>query len=240
MIYLFYGENTDKARAKWRKVMASFEAKYPEGAIFRFDAEHWDQAQFAELLNSIDLFGGKRLVVADRLLENKEALAFVEENTKAINDAATVFAFLEVKTPKELLKKIEKVAGKVDESVGGSSDEASGEFNIFALTEALGNRDRKLLWTLLQEALFAGVAAEEVFWKLVWQTKMMLLVIKAKGTPLKTVKPFVASKAARFAKNYSQVELEQLSGELVSLWHESKRENGPDFEVGLERLVLSL
>jgi len=69
---------------------------------------------------------------------------------------------------------------------------------------------------------------------------MMLLVAKSAGRPLKTVKPFTANKAARFAKNFRPGELEKLSGDLVALWHETKREAGPDFAVGLERLVLSL
>lgn len=239
MIYLFYGDNADKARAKWRKVAESFTTKYPEGAIFRFDPEHWDQAQFEELLHGSDLFGDKRLVITDRLLENKEALAFFEANLKTIAEASPVLAMLEHKVVVPLLRKIEKAGGKIEESVSKEA-KVESEFNIFALTEALGNRDRRRLWILMQQALFAGVAAEEIFWKLVWQTKMILVVAKAKGRELKTVKPFVAGKSLRFAKNYSERELEALSGNLVALWHESKQENPIDFEVGLERLILNI
>src|SRR6185436_1249978 len=108
MIYLFYGDNADKARGKWRKVAESFTSKYPDGAIFRFDSEHWDQAQFEELLHGSDLFGDKRLVITDRLLENKEALAFFEANLKTIAEASPVLALLEHKVTAPLLKKIEK------------------------------------------------------------------------------------------------------------------------------------
>jgi len=76
MIYLFHGENADKARAKWRRVIASFRTKYPSGAIFNFSAEEFDSARFEELLASNDLLGGKRLVTADRLLENELAFGF--------------------------------------------------------------------------------------------------------------------------------------------------------------------
>jgi len=151
------------------------------------------------------------------------------------------FAFLENKVADKLVKKIEKAGGKVEEFTNAS--EVAGkkpEFNLFALCDALGNRDRKQLWILSQQALFAGVTAEEIFWKLVWQTKMILLVAKSPGKQLKTVKPFVAGKSARFARQYSLTELEKLSGDLVALWHETKRENGPDFALGLERLILSI
>jgi len=241
MIYLFYGENTDRARGKWRQVAESFVTKYPAGNIFSFDTEHFAVDQFEELIKSKDLFGGKRLVVADRLLEDEAALNLVESKIQELAESATVFAFLENKVADKLVKKIEKAGGKVEEFTNAS--EVAGkkpEFNLFALCDALGNRDRKQLWILSQQALFAGVTAEEIFWKLVWQTKMILLVAKSPGKQLKTVKPFVAGKSARFARQYSLTELEKLSGDLVALWHETKRENGPDFALGLERLILSI
>jgi DNA polymerase III delta subunit len=241
MIYLFYGENVDKARGKWRQVAESFATKYPDGNLFSFDAEHFAADQFEELIESKDLFGGKRLVVADRLLEDESALELVESKVEELVGSATVFAFLENKVDQKLIKKIEKAGGKAEEFAGvGSSTSPRPEFNLFALCDALGNRDRKQLWILSQQALFAGVPAEEIFWKLVWQTKMILLVTKSQGKTLKTVKPFVAGKSARFARQYSLSELEKLSGDLVALWHDTKRENGPDFALGLERLILSI
>ena len=246
MIYLFYGENADKARGKWHKVIESFATKYPDGNLFSFSAQGgpawgWDPERFEELIVSKDLFSGKRLVVADRLLENESALELVENKVEELVESATVFAFLENKVDQKLIKKIEKFGGKVEEFAAVSEiADKKPEFNLFVLCDALGNRDRKQLWILSQQALFAGVPAEEIFWKLVWQTKMILLVAKSQGKTLKTVKPFVVSKSARFARQYSIAELEKLSGDLVALWHETKRENGPDFALGLERLILSI
>ena len=241
MIYLFYGENADKARGKWHQVAESFATKYPDGNLFSFDTEHFAADQFEELIESKDLFGGKRLVVADRLLENEVALELVENKIEELAESATVFVFLEIEVDQKLIKKIEKAGGRIEEFANVSEvSSKKPEFNLFALCDALGNRDRKQLWILSQQALFAGVPAEEIFWKLVWQTKMILLVTKSQGKQLRTLKAFVVGKSTRFARQYSLAELEKLSGDLVALWHETKRENSPDFTLGLERLILSI
>jgi len=245
VIYLFHGTDGERARGKWRAVIETFAKKYPTGAIFRPDAEHFSAEQFEELAQGSDLFGEKRLVAADRLLENELALAFVSEALDLIAASPTVFVFLETAPLKDFLRAVEKAGGKVEGFEAKFVKHSV--FNIFALADALGARDRRQLWVLFQAAQFAGLPAEEIFWKLVWQTKMMLLVSRTADQSadkaereLKTVKPFVAGKAARYAKNYQPGELEKLSGDLVALWHQSKSEHPRDLAVGLERLILGL
>jgi DNA polymerase III delta subunit len=242
MIYLFYGSDTEKARKKWRGVLEAFEKKYPEGNIFRFDTEHFDAAQFEELIASRDIFGGKRLVACDHCLENVEVADFISKKLAALQDSPHVFAFLERDLKAAEQKKFEKAGAKLEECkklVPRSFGEV-GDFNVFALTDALLERDRKRLWILYQEALERRIAEEEIFWKLVWQTKMLLLVRHAGAKKLTSVKDFVAGKARRGNQNYKDGELEKLSGELVALWHESKEEQGRDFAMGLERLILNI
>src|SRR3989344_9363077 len=55
---------------------------------------------------------------------------------------------------------------------------ARSDFNIFALTDAIGARKKRDAWVLYQKALAAGMAPEEIFFKLVWQAKTMLVAGK--------------------------------------------------------------
>lgn len=239
MIYLFYGSDSQQARTKWQGVAAAFTKKYPDGSVFRFDADQFDAAQFEELINSVDLFGGKRLIMCDHCSVNPEAAACLEDQLEAIAESRHVFAFLEGELKAAELKKFEKAGAKVQEFALKPTG-AKTEFNPFAIADAVQNRDRKTLWLLYQEALDSELTPEEIFWKLVWPIKTMLLVRQSRGKQLKTIKPFVAGKAERGNRHYQDGELEKISSRLVALWHESKESGDRDLAIGLEQLILGL
>ncbi len=113
------------------------------------------------------------------------------------------------------------------------------EFNIFALTDALGARDKKRAWILFQQALGDGISAEEVFFKIVWQVKSMLIAAKTKSVAETDMKPFPYSKAKSFLKNFKPGELEKLSEDLVTGYHKSRQGEG-EIETLVEKILLSL
>ena len=119
-----------------------------------------------------------------------------------------------------------------------AKERAAEKFNLFLLTNALAGRERKKLWLLCQQALAAGVTEEEIFWKLVWQIKTLLLV-KNSPAPPSAMKPFVLEKTRQALGNFKSGELENLSAQLVALWHDARR-GQTDFDLGLEKLVLSV
>lgn len=77
------------------------------------------------------------------------------------------------------------------DSFVSEGEEYKGAFNVFALTDSVGERDKRKSWTLYQKALAGGMSAEEVFWRIVWVVKTMLLVSKTKSAEEAEVKPFV-------------------------------------------------
>ena len=249
MLYVFYGDDSEKARTKWRATLGAFKIKNSAGDIFQFDPYKFDQIQLEELAGSgLGLFGEKRLVAADRLLENKDALVWFEEWLENIVASANTFVLLENKVDGKLTKKIEQAGGKLGKSELGHQVSKLAP-SPFAFTNAFGDRDRKQAWVKLQEALHGGETAEEIFWRLGWQVKTMLLVKKTdlantnagKKTPavLASLKPFVLNKTRAQVRKFEMTELENLSSSLIRLWHDSRR-GLSDFELGLERLVLSL
>ena len=118
-------------------------------------------------------------------------------------------------------------------------DKKGNEFNIFSLTDAVGARNKKEAWVLYQKALLAGVSAEEIFFKLFWQVKSMLIVSKVKGVGETDMKPFTYNKAKSFLKNFTQNELEKLSEDLVTGYILARR-GGGEIETLIEKILLGL
>ena len=113
------------------------------------------------------------------------------------------------------------------------------EFNIFTLTDALGARDKKQAWVLYQKALAAGFSAEEIFFKIIWQVKSMLIALRTKNVGETDMKAFPYSKAKRFLKNFKPGELEKLSEDLV-IDYQCARRGEIEIEMVIEKVLLSL
>ncbi|MEX2013559.1 MAG: hypothetical protein WD897_01445 [Parcubacteria group bacterium] len=118
-------------------------------------------------------------------------------------------------------------------------DKKGQEFNIFALTDAVGARKKKEAWILYQKALSAGVRAEEIFFKIVWQVKSMLIALKTKSVAETDMKAFPYSKAKSFLKNFKTEELEKLSENLVVGYYQAHRGEG-EIETLIEKMLLKL
>jgi len=110
-------------------------------------------------------------------------------------------------------------------------------FSIFSLADALGERDKKRMWVLYREAIDLGISPEEIVGTLFWQVKMILLAHRVKKATDAGVKDFPFSKAQRYAKNYSLDEIQKLSSDIISIYHEAHR-GKVDFEIELEKLIL--
>ena len=109
--------------------------------------------------------------------------------------------------------------------------------NPFAICDAFAYKDGKTAWTLFQKALFNGITAEEIFWKIWWQIKTLILV---KNQPHGlNLHPFVIKKTLRNINNFTKEELNNLSWQLVSLYHKT-RKGQAEFEIGLEKILISL
>jgi len=113
------------------------------------------------------------------------------------------------------------------------------EFNIFALTDALGARQKKEAWILYQKALRAGLTPEEIFFKIVWQVKSMLIASRTKDVGETDMKMFPYNKAKSFLTNFKPGELEKLSESLV-IGYQRARRGEAEIETLVEKLLLSL
>ena len=118
-------------------------------------------------------------------------------------------------------------------------DKKGREFNIFALTDAVGARNKKESWVIYQKALASGLLAEEVFFKIVWQIKSMLIASRTKSVAETDMKPYPYSKAKSYLKNFKPEELEKISENLVTGYIQARKGVG-EIETLIEKTLLSL
>jgi len=239
MIYLLYGEDAVKAREKMHTLVDSMCTKKPDASLFKMDGEHFSVGQLEELTFSAGLFEQKHIVVLDNVFESKEYKDAVVKKIKDISASENIFIILEGKLDKKTVTKIEKNTEKVQEFVKSTPDEKKKDFNIFALTDAIGRRDRKKAWVLLQQATAEGVSPENVHGTIFWGMKSMLLARGAKTAKEAGLNPFVFSKSVSFSKNFKDGELENTSSRLISIYHEARR-GGAELGIALELFILSI
>src|SRR3970040_512130 len=95
MLYLLYGEEKNKARAKAHEMIGSLQKKKPDAAFFRIDSLNWSEAQIEEYIGGEGLFSNKYIVFVDSILENKEIKETLLGKLKEINESENIFIFLE-------------------------------------------------------------------------------------------------------------------------------------------------
>lgn len=112
-------------------------------------------------------------------------------------------------------------------------------FNIFALTDAIALRDKREAWVVYQKALASGMTADEIFWRVMWGVKALIMAEKSKTVEETGLNPFVYKKAKANLKYWKKGELESLSERLVLGYHNARRGLG-DIDSLLEKTILSI
>lgn len=235
MLYVLYGTDTDTSRKKVKALISGLLKKKPDAEHFLLTSETFSPDISEEYILGQGLFSNTYIVLLDRVCEETAHKDIVIDKLKDIAGSDNIFFLLETDLDAKTKKKFEKHAEKITE-YSFKTKTKKNEFNVFALTDALGKRDKKKLWILYQEALRAGKTPEELHGLLYWQIKTMLLVEQG---ATKTLKPFVVNKTKKFIDNYSKEELLALSHDFVELYHDA-RLGKVEFGGGLERVVLGV
>jgi len=128
---------------------------------------------------------------------------------------------------------------KHEEGEGLVGSKGRSDFNIFSLTDALGARKKKDAWVLYQKALLSGLSSEEIFFKLFWQMKTLLVAKRTKTAEEAEMKSYPYSKAKGYLNNFKEGEIEKLSEKLMLGYHNVRRGEG-EMETFVEKVVLSI
>lgn len=235
MLYILHGTDTAKVRAKARGLIDTLQKKRPDAEVFWIDSESFSHDKLKEFVGSAGLFSAKYIVVLNKVFENKEAKQAVLETAAALSSAEHLFVLIEEVLDVKEIKQLEKYAAQV--AVYDVQKKEKLIFNTFALADALGQRDKKKLWLLYTEAKAQGIADEEIHGVLWWQMKTIALANTANTAAEAGLKPFVFSKAKKFAGNFSKDEIARVLTDMVTLYHEARR-GKYDFSTALERWIV--
>ena len=233
MLYVYHGQDIQKSLEKARTLANSLRAKRPDATYIEVEKDSWSASIIEENIGGQGLFSNKYIIFLNRVTENTDAKESLPDLVEVMNESANIFILLEAKLNAELKKAVEKYAEKVVESekgeienqrYGGSAQKSGGaggktEFNIFALADAVGSRNALKAWTLYREAVDSGLEAENIIGVLFWKIKSLI--------------------TATNTSNYSDVELQKLLTDLITIYHDGHR-GIVDAELALERKMLEL
>ena len=236
MLHIIYGKDREKARARFRVLRKELGKKCGEERSV-LDGEVTDGLLEASA-SSQGLFGNTTLFVFDGVFEKKAEQEMLDARAQELSSSPNSFLIFEPGLEKSMVATLKDAGATLEEFASGKADTRPA-FNIFALGDALGKRNKKELWVLYQGAQTAGLEPEEICGTLFWAVKNMALMKQAKPGDDCGLSPFVAPKARSFAKNYSQEEITDLSRALITSYHEAHR-GGEPMAVALERFILAL
>ncbi len=236
MLYLIYGSDRDKARAKKDELLTVLRGKRPDAEVFILDTETFTMPKLESLYSSQGLFEQKHIVILDGLLSDKEAKQSVLGALSQTAGSSSAFLLLDGALDVKTVALIEKHATKTY-SFGEKKKAEWGNNSTFLIADAYGEKDRKKVWVLFQKAIRAGSSAEEIHGTLFWQMKTIMLAKKTKSAEEAGLKPFPYSKAVLFAKNFSEEEIEEILSRLVDMYHGIRMEGG-ELETELEKFLL--
>ncbi|MBI5126304.1 MAG: hypothetical protein HZA80_00865 [Candidatus Taylorbacteria bacterium] len=237
MLYVFCGDIV-KAKKKARELAKVLLTKKPDASLFELTPDSWNEAAFQEYLGGQGLFEKKYIVLMHELASHKQTKDFFLDNLKELKASENVFVLVEGELTKKDQAPLEKNAEKL-QSFDVSEKINKKEFNIFALTDAIGRRDAIAAWTIFTQAQMAGMEAEQIHGMIAWQLKAMALAQVSKDAKSSGLNPFVFTKAVAAAKKYSQEEVVSLYNKLIRDYHNSRR-GMIDFSLATEQFLLSL
>lgn len=239
MFYVLHGIDFTKRNQKVLQLTETLLSKKPNTLLVKINADEVGSQSLDEFILGQGLFEQKLIIVLSGFLDDKEKKEEVLEKAEALSLSENIFITNDEEVSPKIILGLGEYAQKIQEfplKIGVKSS-----FNIFALGDAIGARDRMGAWVSFLKSVEYGAEAEEIHGIVLWQLKSIALAKSAKGDSDKLKKagisPFVATKAVRYSKNYTEDELKKSMSSLVTLYHDSHR-GILELMSGLEKFIL--
>lgn len=238
MLYVFHGTHTHKVADQTNKLVAGLLAKKPLAQVFSFEGGMVQESDLDALIEAQGLFVEKHIVVLRQTFEVAESRDVVLARLKRLADTQNIFVISENKLLAEYKKILTKHATKIEEHTQAVKEKEA--FNVFALGDALGARNKQALWVGYIQALRAGLEPESIHGTLHWAVKAMLGAANTKSAEEAGQKSSYAyNKFKRYVTNFKKGELVALSRSLITLYHDARR-GKTELKTALEQWVLKV
>lgn len=237
MLTVLVGTDT-KSRAKRLELLLASERK--GGAEVRsYTDVSFDPEALRGLAGSASLFGGTFAVVVSGIGDVADKRDEFEKLVPVFAGSSHRFILSENALLAPFLKKVTSKGGVIEEFAAPAKGKKAEAFNMFALTDAFGDRNRSLTWALYRKAIETGADPRELHGKLFWVVKSMLAAKGAKTAGESGLNPFVFQKAKAGAVRFADGELERIAVELTTIFHEALV-LGIDIETAMESFILKV
>jgi hypothetical protein len=233
MLIVFHGNDEVKTRAAARERAAVLSQKQNAGMEV-IENENFS-TQFEQSFFVQSFFEPQNVVLGLQIYDKAENKKYLEDNLINIVEQNNILVLAEKKLLAADIKRLEKVGVEVKEIVS----DKKGEFNIFKMTDCLGQRDKKNLWLKLTEAKRQNVTAENLCGVLLWQLKNILLATEYKTAAEAGLSPFPFNKAKSFEKKWQVELIREKIINLTKLYHDAHM-GKVDFWNGLELFCLEV
>ena len=235
-----------------------FEKKYVvvcEGILENKQTADFVLGNLDKLAKTDNMFLFLEKDIDEKVLEEFKKQAYKVQEFKHLDGVKLKVWFAAKKIPANIASDIIKKSGsdlwraskEIEKYQLGSSASKLDEtpaYNPFAICDAFAEKNKAKTWIIYQQALRQGIPAEEVFFKILWQIKNLLMVKKLMSAKVANVgkesglKPFVAGKAIKTAKNFTEEELENYSYEMLKIYHQERRGES-ELPIEFEKFILS-
>lgn len=235
MLTVLVGSNTSRRNERLQSLLSPH--KKNDADIIFYNDVNFNADLLRAKAESSSLFGGASIVVVSGIADSTALRDELENIIPLLSESQQYFFISENTLPASFKKLVEKSEGIVEEFEEKNKTKKEEAFNVFLLTDAFSARKRAQTWALYRQAINLGVEPRELHGKIFWAVKNMMLVYKTKSAKEAGLHPFVYEKSKGFAQNFKEAELEKMSGELTTLFHETMLD-GTDFEIVLESFLL--
>lgn len=251
MISVFYGSDRNVVQDKARAFLDGVLKRGPGLQVVSFEPSEESSERVKALAAGTSLFGEKYLICLRYFCETIAGRELLLSLLPHLKESAHECVIVDGNLTKEPLTKLEEAGAKLQKFMKVEAGGYAGArevkvshpifagYNIYNFSDAFGARDKKRLWVEYELALAAGLPAEELFWKISWQLKHMLIASKITPTDKTDLKQYSLNKAKSFLRSYKPAELPNISMKLIDIYHRARRGQS-DFETSLERFVLEL
>lgn len=215
--------------------LADMLTQAPDALVTRFNDLSFDPSLATEALVSQNLFGGGNIVVFEGILDTEEGETFYKTTLPTTQNTVLI---RETEISKEFLPEFKKMAEIIEFAAVKAFKKPE---NSFALSDAIGARDKKATWVEFEKIRRRGGAMEEVHGTIFWAFKSLYVAATAtKEDALQSgMKEYTYRTNLNFSKKYLVPELKTKLGELKDMYHQAHR-GECDLEAELELFLLRL
>jgi DNA polymerase III delta subunit len=237
MLFVFHGTNIHKVADKTNKLISDLLIKRPLAQVFSFEGGFLSESDIDALIEAQGLFVEKHIVVLRQTFQVPESRDIVLARLKRFAETQNIVVISENKLLAEYKKALTKHAVKIEEHTEVKAEKE--KFNVFALGDALGARNRQVLWVGYMNALRAGLEPESIHGTLHWAVRTMLSTVHTSTAEEAGQKPYSYNKFKRYATNFKEGELVKLSRTLIVLSHDARR-GKHELKTALEKWILEM